>query len=257
MDRRVRERRRLVSRERGSRRAGLIFLCVLAVAAVALFLWLRSSDVLAVQQISAPATHHVTQEQIADAVSAARGVSLLKVSTGEIEKTLEVLPYVRNIHVYRRFPNGLEIRLEEYEPVARVRMVDGKGWLVAGDGRVLEKIGAQTASSLPLVVFAGQSAVQPGGATPQVVVAALPVAAMLQTREVAATLPGVKEIAVSIGGDVVLHLEGGAELRLGAPTDLNQKMTVAANIIQEYLRDGKTLEYVDLSAAGRVAVKGQ
>jgi hypothetical protein len=34
-------------------------------------------------------------------------------------------------------------------------------------------------------------------------------------------------------------------------------MTVAAKIIQEYLRDGKTLEYVDESAGDRVAVKGK
>ena len=257
MDRRVRERRRLVGRERGRRRAGLIFLCVLAVAAAGLFLWLRSSDVFAVQQVSAPVTRYVTQEQIADAVSAARGVSLLKVSTAAIEKTLEVLPYVRGIHVYRRFPNSLEIRLDEYEPVARVRTADGKRWLVADDGRLLEKVGSQATSPLPLIVPAGQFIARPGGTTPQAVVAALPVALMLQLPEVAARLPAVEEIAVSAGGDVVVRLEGGTELRLGSPTDLKQKMTVAADRIQEYLRDGKTLEYVDASAADRVAVKVQ
>jgi cell division protein FtsQ len=257
MDRRVRERRRLVGQERGRRRAGLIFLCVLVVAAVGLFLWLRSSDVFAVEEISAPVTHHVTQEQIADAVSAARGVSLLKVSTGPIEKTLEVLPYVRSVHVYRRFPNSLEIRLEEREPVARVRTADGKGWLVADDGRLLEKVGSQTALSLPLIVSAGQFAAQPGGKSPQAVVAALPVALMLRMPEVAASLPVVEEIAVSAGGDVVVRMQGGTELRLGAPTDLKQKMTVAARIIQDYLRDGKTLEYVDASAVDRPAVKAQ
>jgi len=224
---------------------------------VALFLWLRSSDVFAVREVSAPITRHVTQGQIADAVSAARGVSLLKVSTGAIEKTLEALPYVRSIHVYRRFPNSLEVRLEEYEPVARVRTGDGKGWLVADDGRLLEKSGSQTASPLPLIVFAGQFAAQAGGTTAQVVVAALPVALMLQTSEVAASLPPVEQITVSAGGDVVVHLEGGTELRLGVPTDLKQKMTVAADIIQEYLRDGKSLEYVDASAADRPAVKAQ
>jgi hypothetical protein len=52
-------------------------------------------------------------------------------------------------------------------------------------------------------------------------------------------------------------LDGGTELRLGTPTDLEQKMTVAADIIQQYLRDGKTLEYVDASAADRVAVKAE
>jgi hypothetical protein len=74
---------------------------------------------------------------------------------------------------------------------------------------------------------------------------------------VAASLPVVEEIAVSAGGDVVVHLQGGTELRLGAPTDLKEKMTVAADLIQKYLRVGRTLEYVDASVADRVAVKAQ
>lgn len=257
MDRRVRERRRLVGRERGRRRAGPIFLCVLALAGVALFLGLRSSDVFAVKQVSAGVAEHVTQAQIAEAVSEARGVSLLRVSTGTIEQTLEALPYVRTVHVYRQFPNSLEIRVEEYEPVARVQTAEGKVWLVADNGRLLQKIGSQAASPLPLIVSAGQFSTRPGATASQVVVAALPVALMLQRPEVAASLPAVEHISVAAGGDVDVRLDGGTEVRLGVPTDLKQKMTVAAGIIQEYLRDGKSVEYVDASAADHVAVKAQ
>jgi cell division protein FtsQ len=255
MDKRVQERRRLVNRERGRRRAGLIFVCVLAVVAVVLFLWLRSSSVFAVEQITAPATQHVTEQQIANAVSASRGVSLLKVSTGAIEKSLAGLPYVRSIHVYRKFPNSLEIRLEEYQPVARVQAADGKAWLVADDGRLLEKMGAQASSLLPLIVTAARFQAGAGETVPQAVIATLPVAELLQTPDVSANLPAVDRLTVSTGGEVVVHLQGGTELRLGDPSDLKEKMMVATEIIQKYLRLGKTLEYVDASAADRVAVK--
>ena len=257
MDSRVRERRRLVNRERGSRRAGLIFLCVLMVVAVALFLWLRSSSVFAVEEITAPAARHVTERQMADAVSASRGVSLLRVSTGAIEKSLALLPYVRSIHVYRRFPNGLEIHMEEYEPVARVQSADGKAWLVADDGRLLEKTGSEASSPLPLMVSATQFQARGGDTIPQVVLAALPAAELLQTADISSSLPAVDHITVSSGGGVVVHLQGGTELRLGEPTDLKQKMMVAAGLVQKYLRDGKALEYVDASAADRVAVKAK
>ena len=256
MDRKVKERRRLVSRERGRRRAGLIFLGVIVLAAAALFLWLRSSDVFAVEQITAPATRHVTQEQIADAVESARGVSLLKVSTGDVEEALRGLPYVRTVHVYRSFPHGLEVRLEEYDPVARLEASDGETWLMAENGRLLEKSGAE-AGSLPLVVTAAEVTALAGGTVPQTVLAALPVAVMLTGSEAVAGLPAVEQILVAAGGEVTVRLEDGAELRLGVPIDLKHKMTVAIGIIQEYLRDGKALEYVDASAADRVAVKAQ
>ncbi len=94
---------------------------------------------------------------------------------------------------------------------------------------------------MPLVVAAGQFCRAAGETAPQAVVAALPVAVDAARRdEMAARLPAVEQIAVSAGGDVVVRLEGGAELRLGEPDDLKQKLTVAAGIIQQYLRDGKT-----------------
>ncbi len=187
----------------------------------------------------------------------AKGVSLLKVSTGTIESALEALPYVRSVHVYREFPHALEIRLEEYEPVARVRSGDGKTWLVTEDGRVLERSGSREGPELPLVVPATQFAGQPGSGAPPAVVAALPVVAMLEASVTAGNLPAAERISVASGGEVVVHLEGGTELRLGEPTDLKQKMMVAAAIFQEYLRDGKRLEYVDASAADRAGCQAQ
>ena len=257
MDNKVRERRRLVNRERGRRRAGLIFVCVLALVAVVLFLWLRSSSVFAVEHVTAPVTRHVTEQQIADAVSDARGVSLLKVSTGSIEKALGGLPYVRSIHAYRKFPHTIEIRIEEYDPVARLQTVDGKAWLVSDSGRLLEAAGTQSGSSLPLVVTATPFQARAGGDIPPVVLAALPVAELLRTTAVSSALPALDHLTVSTGGEVVVHLQGGAELRLGEPVDLKQKIMVATELVQKYLRDGKTLEYVDASAADRPAVKAK
>ena len=124
------------------------------------------------------------------------------------------------------------------------------------NGRLLEKSGAE-AGSLPLVVAATEVSAQAGGTVPQAVLAALPVAVMLTGSEAVAGLPAVEQILVAAGGEVTVRLEDGAELRLGVPIDLKHKMTVAIGIIQEYLRDGKALEYVDASAADRVAVKAQ
>jgi hypothetical protein len=53
----------------------------------------------------------------------------------------------------------------------------------------------------------------------------------------------------------VVILDGGAELRLGDPVELKDKLTVAAQIIEQYLRDGKQLLYVDVSVPSRAVAK--
>ncbi len=99
---------------------------------------------------------------------------------------------------------------------------------------------------------------QPGGSIPAALLAAMPVVTVARHRRTCPrSLPGLDHISVSTGGEVVVHLEGGTELRLGEPADLKQKMMDAAEIIQKYLRDGKTLEYVDASAGRPLAVKAK
>jgi len=45
------------------------------------------------------------------------------------------------------------------------------------------------------------------------------------------------------------------ELRLGEPYGLERKLMVAKDIFQQYLRDGRQIEYMDLSMPERVAVR--
>jgi cell division protein FtsQ len=257
MDRRVRDRRRSVNRQRGRRRAGLVFVLALVLVIVALFVWLRSSDVLAVKKIVATTTEHVTAGEISRATSTARGVSLLQLSTGAIEHNLMTLPYVRSAEVHRRFPDTLDVRLVEYAPTACLQDESGETWLVAEDGRVLQKGSGSAASELPLVVAAGKVSPVAGERVPIVIVNALAVAALLQSGEFAESLPAIDRIAVSAVGDVAVRLTGGAELRLGAPTELKRKLMVVGDIIQRYLRDGRQLRYVDASVPDRVAVKAE
>jgi cell division protein FtsQ len=257
MDRRVRERRRSVSRQRGRRRGSLVCVFALVLAIVALFVWLRSSDVFAVRRVVATTTEHVTAEDISRVTSDARGASLLQLSTETIERNLMALPYVCSAEVHRRFPDTLDVRLVEYEPVARLQDRSGGVWLVAEDGRVLELGPVSAAPELPLVVAADKLSLLAGDRVPNAILDALPLVALLQSTEFAGSLPAIDRIAVSSVGDVAVRLTGGEELRLGSPTELKQKLTVVGDIITQYLRDGRQIRYVDASVADRVAVKAE
>ncbi|HLA80333.1 MAG TPA: FtsQ-type POTRA domain-containing protein [Thermoleophilia bacterium] len=254
MDNRVRDRRRAVNRERGRRRAGWFVVIAGVLIALGLFLWLRSSDVFAVKRVTATALEHVSTEEVSNATADARGASLLTLSVKEIEKRLLDLPYVRSAVLHRRFPNTLEVVLQEYEPVACVRATDGSRWLVGDDGRVLEK---KNDSALPLLVPESHLEIEAGERLPPVVAKALPVTGALAENGVAGALPEITKITISQGGELTLLLGGPIELRLGDPSDLKQKLKVAATIVQQYLRDGKPLQYVDARVPDRPAVKGK
>lgn len=255
MDEKIRERRRSVNRQRGRRRASLVLVAVLVIGAAGLFLWLRSSDVFAVKRVTATVTQHVSGEDIAVLTSPALGVSLLSLSTGAIKEGLLGLAYVRSVDVHRRFPDTLDIRLVEYEPFARLKSQDGGVWLIADDGRILEKVRPPRGAGLPLVMYAGSLDPVPGETLPVTIVSALPAVALAVTDDFRKGMTSVDRIVVSSGGTVVLVLKGGTELRLGEPAGLEYKLMVAKDIFQQYLRDGRRIEYIDLSVPERVAVR--
>jgi cell division protein FtsQ len=255
MDRRVRARRRTVGRQRGRRRAAFALIIVAVIGCGALFLWLRSSDVFAVERIIATQTEHVAIEEIHRATADARGVSLLRLSTAGIVAELSALPYVRTVQVHRRFPNTLEVEIGEYAPEARVRTSAEETWLVAEDGRILEKAAG---AELPLIVATGEVSLAPGEYLPATIAGALPLAdLMVERNAVSVSLPLMHHIAVSNGGDLTVVFDGGTELRLGYPQELEQKLIVFESIIEQHLKDGEGLLYVDASVPDRVAVKAQ
>lgn len=235
----------------------MVFLIGLVVVATALFVWLRSSDVFAVQTVTANAIERVTAQEISEAVAPARGASLLVLSTGSLEESLEALPYVHSAEVFRVFPNTLELRLVEHRPVARIDTATDGIWLVAEDGTLLEKVRRGGGAGLPLVVAESNVLPVAGAIAPTAIVSALPVALLLEESGPADRLPPADRITVHAGGELVVRLQGGLEIRLGAPTDLEQKLMVSAQLVEQYLRDGRRIDYVDASAADRVAVKAE
>lgn len=233
----------------------MVFVVLLLVAAAVLFLWLRSSDVFAVRTVTATASERVAEEDVSRIASEALGASLLRLSTSDLEKALLALPYVRSAEVYRGFPNTLEVRLEEYEPVARLKVGDGAVWLVAENGRVLEAVIPPRGAALPLIVPATPESPEPGQEISELVKQAVPLAMLLSTDEMSEQLSSLDRILVSASGVVTVLLRGGIELRLGDMTKLEQKLKAAIQVIEQRLRAGEQLEYVDVSVPNKVAVK--
>jgi len=125
---------------------------------------------------------------------------------------------------------------------------------VADDGRVLE---LANRPNLPLIVTEDEASPVPGENLPVSLAGALSLARLVVTEDLPETLPALDHIAVSAGGALTILLKDGTELRLGEAQKLEQKLMVAASIIEQYLRDDRQLHYVDASVPERVAVKAE
>lgn len=106
------------------------------------------------------AVENVTRNQVEQAARVALTGNFFTVDLDQVRQVFERLPWVRQAEVRRRWPDTLELVLEEHIAVARWRRADGESRLVNDRGEVFA-----AASDLQLPAFAG-----PEGSAPQVLV---------------------------------------------------------------------------------------
>jgi len=232
--------------DRGRTRLVFLALAFVIAAGAGAVVWARSSDAFRIESLILSPGRHVTADQLRKATGAAVGANLLRVDLDTLELNLAAIPYVRSARVYRRFPDALEVQFEEYEPAAVVQATDGRRWLVAEGGRVLETVKGTGAGKLTLIVPVSESWPRAGGVVAPQVVRALSLAAMVHDPGVWPASHPVKRLDVDDSGGVVLILGSGTEVRLGEPSRLKQKLMVAARAIDQKLREGSAIEYVDV-----------
>ncbi|MFH1493635.1 MAG: cell division protein FtsQ/DivIB [Pseudomonadota bacterium] len=89
---------------------------------------------------------HVTREQVQFIVTRALKGNFFTLDLNKTRRTFEKLPWVRNVNVRRRWPDKLEVTMEEHEVLARwnnTALVNTQGELF------------QAASDLQLPIFSG------------------------------------------------------------------------------------------------------
>lgn len=93
---------------------------------------------------------NVTRNQVEQAARAALVGNFFTVDLDQVRDAFERLPWVRQAEVRRRWPDTLELVLEEHVVVARWRRADGESRLVNDHGEVFA-----AATDLHLPAFAG------------------------------------------------------------------------------------------------------
>jgi len=163
-----------------------------------------------------------------------RGSPLLLLDTGDVAHRVERLSWVADARVERELPNSLRIVVTSRVPVAWARAADGTIALVDGRGVVLAGAPGVPGGLAELSALTNVPAL--GGRISPVAGARVAAALGPLTGRVGAIVVG--------GGQAVLSMLDGPEIRLGALDRLEEKARSAAAVLGA--TDAAALAYIDV-----------
>ncbi|MGD0320544.1 MAG: FtsQ-type POTRA domain-containing protein [Acidimicrobiales bacterium] len=224
MDPKIRQRRVVVTRQRGRRRLRAVIAgcCVLAVGAGA-FLTLHTG-LFSARHVTVRGARHTPVARVVAVAGLRRHPPLLDVDPGRATSRLEKLPWVQSAVVERHWPDSVSVVVTERVAVAAVLGAGGVA-LVDESGRVLEHEPHAPAGIVTLVVpeVAGRPGSVLGGTASGALVVARDLPPLLRSR--------VTSVTVATGGGVVLDLGDGLRATLGSVSELAAKFEALESLL--------------------------
>ena len=244
-DPRISRRRKAVARTRRRRVVIRVLVAGLVVGATWGTFW---SPLLRVRGVKLVGAEHVGSREVAQAAGLDDGDNLLLVSTGEISRRVESLPWVAQAEVDRKLPGTVRVRIEEREP-ALVLAFGAARWTLDESGRVLAV--GEAAEGLPVLAGASVSDLEPGRQleSPQVLDALKAYGSMppaLLTDVEAIFAPTIERLTFSFANGVLV--------RYGAAERLNSKHQVLAALFHRLETEGWNASYIDIRVPTSPAV---
>jgi cell division protein FtsQ len=125
------------------------------VGAIALFVWglytyILTSPYFYINKIEISGLKQLDRDSFDDFINIPPDTNIFTVSVDEIRKKAESHPWVKNAAVSRQLPDIIEIRIEEYEPVAMIEYDRGL-YYVDSEGKVFKKIEGNEKIDFPLI----------------------------------------------------------------------------------------------------------
>ncbi len=235
-------RRRLrLPRVRLGLRGVAAIVAVLAILGGA-YLWLRSSSLVAVRQVTITGVTGPDAAQIRNSLqTAARAMTTLDVQNGKLHAAVSAYPVVRSLRVSTRFPHGMSIDVVEQVPVAVVQ-AGGEQTAVSGDGTLLHSgAGGALVPTISLAVAPGGTHVT-GAARAEV---SLLAAAPYQL------LAKIASAGQAAGRGLTVSLRNGPVVYFGSSDQLAAKWSAVTAVLASPTSAGA--DYIDVTDPGRPA----
>lgn len=212
---------------------GVVFVALLLVLLV------LTSPLLSVRNIVVEGNVYTNQTRLDEVLTQLKGDAILTADLHGAERQIEAIPWVRKVRISMHLPSRIVVQIDEREPVAYFRSVDGFIRVVDRTGRVLDVIEGDPVDFVRIIgsgpnLAPGDFAVQPFLGVVELL-GALP--ADLRDRLVSAT--------VSPEGEISLQLTPNLSIIFGQPTDFQVKLVAVVN---EMKRQGsRSYTVIDVS----------
>lgn len=223
----------------------LIALVALVLVAGGVYLWLRDSSLVSVQQVRVTGVSGPDAGRIRAALrTAARNMTTLDLKLGQLRTAVAPYPVVQRLDASTQFPHAMTIHVTEHVPVATV-LAGGRRIAVSADGTLLHD--GTPSGPLPTIVLP----VPPGGAR-------LAGPAADEVRLLAAAPPRLLARVASVS-DGSAHgltavLRAGPSLYFGTVGQLALKWNAATRVLADHGSAGAL--YIDVSVPARPAAGG-
>jgi cell division protein FtsQ len=223
----------------------VVGVAALLLVVVGAWLWLRTSSLVRVQQVSVTGIEGRQAGEIRDALAvAALGMTTLAVDRDELRDAVSAYPVVRRLRTSVGLPHRLRIDVDAYDAVAALAPQQGAPTAVAADGTVLR--GSPT-KDLPLVgVRRPPGGARVGDAQALRALSLLRAAPAALRRRVARVFRGGRGFAATV--------HDGPKLYFGGSERLRAKWAAAAQVLASPSSQGAT--YVDVRVPERPVAGG-
>ncbi|MEN8112931.1 MAG: FtsQ-type POTRA domain-containing protein, partial [Actinomycetota bacterium] len=159
MDRKIAERRHEITEERARGRLRWLIWLVLAIAVVGAVVWVLTSPLLAIKDVTVTGAERTDPEAVAYEHGIKPGIATFSARGGPVEEALLEDPWIAEADVVVSWPGSIEIHVRERAPLVVVRNADG-AFVAAEDGALVEI--AEDGTMKPHIETAQTGARRPG-----------------------------------------------------------------------------------------------
>lgn len=186
------------------------------------------------------------EDQIREYTELSEGMNLFGVSFSEIEKRLSSVPLVESVHLERKLPHTLIVKVKERIPVARISGTKRRKYpfLVDRYGYVMPP--RQSASSLPLIKGLDVELILREQSGHPDVAKALEIIALCNSMGYLRTYVRIESLDVQYSDYIAMQLAGGIRIRMPRYSP-KQNLQYLATLIKIETGKGKRVKEVDLT----------